>query len=379
MTLTDTAVDHDESSRHKPHSSRRVGLWVGIVVVIGLCVAGVVALTDGGNTRTLDPRSPAPGGSLAIANLLADRGVEVQQVGTLTEAKSTPETATLVVINSGLIGPSAGEELLRAKASRLIVVGATGGATPEWVTESLADLTRSLPASCDVAEAREAGSATFAGQMSTNAGVGCFPGTDGFGMAQEGSTTVLADGIPLMNSELAEAGNAALALNLMSSTDSVTWYMPSPNDAQLAPGRQSGLNALLPSWTGLLLLQALLLFVVLIIWRGRRLGPLIREDLPVVVPAHETDQGFASLLQRNSDAAFAARSLRGASVARIAVVCGLPRTTPADIVAGELAQRLAEPQEPIAAILYRQSISSGADLADLRMRLTELERRARLP
>ncbi len=54
------------------------------------------------------------------------------------------------------------------------------------------------------------------------------------------------------------------------------------------------------------------------LWRGRRLGPLATEPLPVVVKAIETTRSRGRLYRKSGDRAHAADALRSATRARAA-------------------------------------------------------------
>jgi hypothetical protein len=339
-------------------------------------MAGMILLRGPSTTGALDPDSATPQGSMAIANLLENRGVAVNRVRTLAEATNPAANSTLIIINSPLIGTPAADRLLETSTERTVIVGFAGGVTDSLVQEVHQNQPAELAAQCTLPEAARAGRATFAGQLVSGSGSSCFPGAAGSGLLYEGNHYLLADGLSLQNQHLAEAGNAALSINLLSTTESVTWYLPSPSDIELAAGSPQGISDLLPEWSMLVLFQALLLFTVLAVWRGRRLGPLISEDLPVVVPSHETDQGYASLLQRNTSASHAAAALRRATVSRLALVCGLPAHASAAQVSYAIAGRLHEPESRVAAILHKRPIESDAQLVELQAQLAQLERSA---
>lgn len=360
---------------------RRVWTWLGVIIAVLLSIGAVVALRGPSSSAPLDPDSATPEGSMALANLLENRGTSVEKVHTLAEASAADETQTLLIVNTSLISESAGMVLVESAANRTIVVGTDGGAAtlvrdlPDAEPAAPNELTE-LNADCRLPEAQAARSATFSAPLISGTPQRCFPGASGAGLLFRGSLFVLTDGSAMMNQNLAEAGNAALSLNLLSPTDKVIWYIPSPSDLELAEGDAATPTDLLPNWIAPLLLQSLLVFGVLALWRGRRLGPLIREPLPIVVPAHETDEGYAGLLQRNKQADVAAATLREASMARMATMCGLPGQPNADLLVSTLAARLGQPEDSIADVLWRRRVTTNAGLAQLRNELGRLEKEA---
>ena len=108
---------------------------------------------------------------------------------------------------------------------------------------------------------------------------------------------------------LGEEGNAALAMNVLGS----------PAEAGLADGRATEARGvdpadapprLLPAWWQIGVVQAFVALVVVGIWRGRRLGPILSERLPVRVRAAETVEGHGRLYYRLNARDQAAEALR---------------------------------------------------------------------
>jgi hypothetical protein len=71
--------------------------------------------------------------------------------------------------------------------------------------------------------------------------------------------------------------------------------------------------------------QLLVALGVLALWRGRRLGPVVEEPLPVVVRAAETVEGRSRLYRKAGARDVAAEALRRAAVRRLGTALGLPR------------------------------------------------------
>ena len=364
-------------SSPRSRSGRRVWTWLGVVTAVLLSIGAVAALRGPSSNTPLDPDSATPQGSMALAELLLDHGVSVQKVRTFSEATTTNPAQTLLIVNSPLIREAAGIALAEIATKRTVVVGSEGGAAT--LVKSREDSEPAeLAADCRLPEARAAGSASFSDQLISGTGQRCFPGTSGAGLLVKDSLFVLADGSSMTNQKLADAGNAALGLNLLSATDEVIWFIPSPTDIELAGDTTAGPGDLLPSWIAPVLVQTLLAFLVLALWQGQRLGPLIRAPLPIVVPAHETDEGYASLLQRNGQPGVAAAALRETSRARLASLCGLPPLPRQDVLAGALAARLDQSEPSIADMLWQRRITTDTELAQLHQDLGRLEEQCRL-
>ena len=90
--------------------------------------------------------------------------------------------------------------------------------------------------------------------------------------------------------------------------------------------------SLTPPWVTPLILLVVLFGLAAAIWRGRRLGALVAERLPVVVRANETMEGRARLYERAGSREHALDSLRIGALARLAKLCGLPRRATLDDV-----------------------------------------------
>jgi hypothetical protein len=116
--------------------------------------------------------------------------------------------------------------------------------------------------------------------------------------------------------------------------------------------------------------------VALIVWRGRRLGPLAHEPLPVAIKAVETTRNLGRLYRRAGDRPHAAEALRAASRARLAERLRLPRAVHPDRLVDDVAARTGRPAAEIDALIGPSALSPSDDhgLAELAQRLTELDR-----
>ena len=114
----------------------------------------------------------------------------------------------------------------------------------------------------------------------------------------------------LRNGGILEADNAAVALRLLGQHERLVWYVP--DVADLAADDAVTLSSLLPGLAAARLWLVALALLALVIWRGRRLGALATEPLPVVVRAIETTRSRGRLYRRADDRAHAAATLRSA-------------------------------------------------------------------
>ena len=125
--------------------------------------------------------------------------------------------------------------------------------------------------------------------------------------------------------------------------------------------------------------QLLLAGIVLAWARGRRLGPVVTEPLPVVVRAAESTQGRARLYRRGRSRDHAATALRRRSLRRASVVLGLPRGSTVDVVAPLVAARTGRSGPDVAVLLAGPPPSDDAALVRLADDLDALDQEVRRP
>jgi hypothetical protein len=113
--------------------------------------------------------------------------------------------------------------------------------------------------------------------------------------------------------------------------------------------------------------------LLVVLWRGRRLGRLVAEPLPVVVRSVETTLGRAALYRRSRARGRAAQVLRAAAGRRIAVACGLPRTAAPAVVADLVAARTGRRTADVAALLSGSAPTDDLELVRLARALDSVE------
>ena len=98
--------------------------------------------------------------------------------------------------------------------------------------------------------------------------------------------TVVGSADFMTNSGLLNEGNAALAMNLAGTHPRLIWYAPQRSEGEIQGG--ATLSDLMPDRVTWIVVQLCLVVALLALWKGRRIGPLVAEQLPVVVRASET-------------------------------------------------------------------------------------------
>ena len=143
-----------------------------------------------------------------------------------------------------------------------------------------------------------------------------------------------------------------MAMGTLGRSRTLVWWLPSSADPlQFDPGTEVSISDLVPTWVGWALLQLVVAIAVVVWWRGRRLGRVVVEPLPVVVRATESVEGRARLYRRGRARESAADALRAASLSRLRARLALPRTAPVDVVVAAVSARTARPATEVAALL----------------------------
>lgn len=197
---------------------------------------------------------------------------------------------------------------------------------------------------------------------------GCF-GDPGSGeaaivAAPEGRGAMVSIGVPSMfaNERLANDDNAVAAAALL---------VPRPGTAVVvleaaAPGGgEDTLADLIPRRVNLALLQLVVAFGLLALWRSRRLGRPVREPQPVQIEGSELVVAVGNLLQRTKDPDRSGALLRRDLHRRMAQRVGLPADAAADTVADVAASRSGAEREAILAVLAGPAVRNETELLAL--------------
>jgi Domain of unknown function (DUF4350) len=355
------------------------GLFALLLALVSLAIAG-----SGVPGAYLSPENPAPGGGRAVAQVLRSQGVDVRFTEGLTDtldAVDGADTATVLVYDEGLLD-SDSRALLADAGANLVLVNPSQDALDDLApgVELGETPTGVLSADCDLAAAERAGTLSRADEGYTLSGeataaVTCFEGTaDSFSLIQlaegERTVTVLGAGDAITNEFVIEQGNAALALGILGRTELLVWYLPGLDDVVAPPA----LGELSPRWVTPSVLLLALTALAAAIWRGRRLGPLVVENLPVVVRASETMEGRARLYQRSSARRRALDALRVGTVSRLASALRLGRAASVDDVAWATAARIGRDPQGVRSLLLDADPATDAELVRLSDELLVLER-----
>jgi Domain of unknown function (DUF4350) len=353
---------------------------VAIVVIVGVAVLStwLTAPRPGGR---MEPTSTSPEGARALVTLLRDHGVDVIAAGDIAAVERAARPDTLIVVAQTLhlndddllrrLAALPGDRLLVEPVSRtreelapdVRLGGGTtfGGAEPD----------------CDLREATRAGTVQF-GLSDAYEAVGDVPVTrcyDGalVRYADDGRTvTVVGTAEFMTNSGLVKEGNAALAMNLAGTRPRVIWYAPQRIEGE--PDGGATIFDLIPGQVTWIVLQLCLVVALLAVWKGRRIGPLVAEQLPVVVRASETVEGRGKLYRSRRASDRAAEALRTATLQRMLPRLGLSHNAASPAVVQAVAERCGLPPQAVAHTLFGPPPATDDDLINLAHELDNIER-----
>jgi antitoxin (DNA-binding transcriptional repressor) of toxin-antitoxin stability system len=345
--------------------TRQLLVW-GLIIV-GIVVAALVGSRRADQGLPLDPASPGPNGTKALVDTLRELGVKVS---VSSEPPSGDGTALLLA-----------DDLTQERRARLLDWVRQGGTLV--VADPGSPVTRVQPAGdtriglietdlephCGLPVTRDVGrvSAPAAVVFRVPPGArGCFPRGPGSWLVAEptgGGTVVRLGGASaLVNQEIGAADNAVLMVDLLSPA-------PGPGVVVLRPpapgGGSKGLGALIAPRVKLALLQLLVGFLLLALWRGRRLGRPVAEPTAVRIPGSELVVAVGNLLQRARHRRQAAALLSGDLRRTLAERLGLPATAPADRVADTVSARTGIQRERVLAALEPSMPRDEAELVAL--------------
>ena len=369
-TVTPTVVQRWRSAR-----------WMILALVIIAAVAVVSTyLTAPRPGGRMDPAATSSGGAHALVALLRDHGVEVVVAEDIAavERAARPDTLVLTVQTFHLVDEDLLRRLAAVPGDRLVIepVSRTREILAPEIRRDAAGSVGGSP-DCDLREATRAGDVQL-GASDTFEASGDVPVTRCYEGAvvrytDAGRTvTVVGTSDFMTNSGLLKQGNAALAMNLAGAQPRVIWYAPQRTEGESSGG--ATLSDLIPDRVRWIVWQLCLAVLLVALWKGRRIGPLVAEHLPVVVRASETVEGRGRLYRSRRASDRAADALRTATLQRLLPRLGLgPNADPAAVVQ-TIAQRSRQDPEAVRHALFGPPPATDTDLVNLAHALDNIER-----
>ncbi|HVF14435.1 MAG TPA: DUF4350 domain-containing protein [Acidimicrobiales bacterium] len=320
----------------------RLRTWAPWLALVGAMLAvGLATGAPPGEGPPLDPSSTGPTGTKALVDTLRLLGADVS---IQSEAPDSSTTTALLLVDA--LDDATRDDVVEwvEDGGTLVVTDVSSPLSPVTpVREAgLLFLEPELRLDCDVFALRLVERVDVPGailqEVPGNA-TGCFRG-GGEGAwlvvvpAGEGTVVAVGGAGFLTNGALGDADNGVLAVTLLAPTRAervVVLRPPAPGE-----GREGLLDLVDRRWE-LAVVQLMVAFGVLVLWRSRRLGRPVLEPQPVQLAGSELVVAVGELLQRAKGREQAASVLRDDLRRWLAERLGLPPATPPAVVAEAVA------------------------------------------
>jgi hypothetical protein len=358
--------------------------WVVLgIIVIAAASTLTTVLTSPTPGGPMEPGSTSPDGARALLSLLRGQGIDVVEAGSIADVENATRPDTLLVLaETQYLSDDGLRRLAAVPGDRLLVdpVARTRTELAPGIRIALSSTLGGNP-DCDMPEANRAGRAQF-GVSSTYEAKGDTALTRCYGGAvvrySEGGhiVTVVGSADFMTNAGLLEEGNAALAMNLAGTRPRLIWYAPQEYATDSQGG--SSLVELIPDRAKWVVGQLCVALILVALWRIRRVGPLVAEDLPVVVRASETVEGRGRLYRSRRARDRAAEALRTAALHRMLPRLGLGPNAESAAVVQAVSQRIGGDPNALGHLLFGPPPESDADLVNLANQLDDIERQVAL-
>ncbi|MFC7491507.1 MULTISPECIES: DUF4350 domain-containing protein [unclassified Knoellia] len=388
---------------------RRAGLWALVVAVgVGALAAIAIATTPPGDA--MEPEGVGPAGGAALVAVLEQNGVDVETATSVedvtTALRERDDDTSVVIANTSNLGTAAAATLRREsrEVDRIVVLSPSTAQLRALGADATAlpvGAAIQVESRCDIGTVDEGDSLVGIdtryepGSVLTGAEV-CFPltlqaqdgdesgeGEHGAGLLQLPPTaehppmTIVGSTTGFANGAITDEDNAAIALRLMGASSRLVWYQPDVADLVDGAGADDG--SLLPRWLMPTLALGSVALILLSVVRGRRLGRLVREPLPVVVRAVETTESRGRLYRRAQDRPRAAIVLRIATLDRLRARLGLRRGDSVETVARAISAATGRPVREVLDLVAGPHPTDDAALVRLAQDLSDLEEKAHRP
>lgn len=388
-----TTLSPDRPEGRRP---RRILAWLllfALVVLAGFALAG----GRGPNELPLDPDNPEDTGLQALHRVLEQQGVDIDVVRTLSALEQTTvdSGSTVMVVDTGRLSVESAERVRShsSSAGGLLVLA------PRSNTATVFDLPLSvrsqsagaLEANCEDPRWRPGdelvGSDTLITlESGVTDAVVCFPPSASFfaggtvagslvtfpASSERPQTTVLGATTALTNGWITDGANAAIGIRLLGERDHLVWYIP-----EILAGAEGegavGLMDVLPEAFVPTVAMLAVTMVLVMVWRGRRLGPVVIEPLPAVIRSVETTRSRAAMYRRAKDRSRTLAALQYSARRRLAGRLGLPSGAAPGAVVQAVAERTGRPSGDVAQLLIDTNVADDASLVRRARELRTLE------
>lgn len=355
--------------------ARRVLPW--LAVVAGAFTVALAVGAPGDDGQPLDPASTGPSGTKALVDTLRELGARVD---VRSEPPRSGDTTALVLVDDlDDTGRRRVADWVR-DGGTLVVADPSSPLHPArpGPSVSLGGLDPELRRGCQVPALRQVERVAVPGAVLLEVppgATGCFPGGGESWLvvapAGRGTVVGLGGAGALVNSRLAGADNAVLATALLAPglDDRVVVLRPPPPGA----GQKDVLDLVGPG-VKLAVVQLGIAFVLVAVWRARRLGRPVLEPQAVQVPGSALVGAVGELLQRRRSRAEVAGVLRDDLRRTLAARLGMAPSAPAAAVADTAAARSTVSVEEVLAVLAGQTPVDEEELVALAQAVESVRR-----
>jgi hypothetical protein len=364
--MTATAPPRPEVKRWR---SARLWIVLGAIVILVGLIVGAPAKSG----PALDPRSTAPDGAKALVLLLQQFHVTVEE----TNALPGPTTAVALVLSDQMTDDRR-TALAHwvASGGTLVVADPNSDLQPAEVVDE-SSVHQPLAGTCSESGVNHINTGGSLMLRSTPGATACFPakpGADAYFLVDrpigQGRVIGLGGAGLFTNHLLAHNDNSVLAVDLLAASGanvSVAVLLASPVGA----GNQS-LSDLIGAPVKLALVQLLVAFVILALWRSRRLGKPVIESQPVQVASSELVVAVGNLLVRSENRDAAASVLRGGLRRWLTSRFGLPPTATINELADAGSVQAGLDRDGLNQALTERPLISDAELVALAQSLERI-------
>jgi Domain of unknown function (DUF4350) len=344
---------------------RRSLVW-GLIVV-GIVLAAVIGSRRADQGLPLDPDSPGPNGTKALVETMRALGARVT---VSSELPSGNGTALLLADDLGQERRTRALDWVRQGGTLVVADPSSRLTRAETIGNTrIGPLDAELEPRCGLQAVRGVRRVSAPGGLvfRVPAGAqGCFPRDRGAWLLVQpvgaGTVVRLGGASALVNQEIGSADNAVLITNLLSPAPGppVTVLRPPPPG-----GGSKTLGQLISPRVKLALAQLLVAFLLLALWRSRRLGRPVTEPTAVRIPGSELIVAVGNLLRRARHRGQAATLLAGDLRRTLAERLGLPAGATPDEVATTAAERTGIDRDRVLAALQPSTPHDDAELVAL--------------
>ena len=313
-----------------------------MVVASGVLLASGLLTGPEGDADAFDPASATPDGLLGLVRLLESQGVVID-----VSLEPPVDMSTVAFVPVDRLGRHRDAWQRWVEAGGLLVLADPGSPLHD-LTPVAARFVDAVGPTSRVPGCRELGAvgmvthSGWSGYEIPPGAASCFPlGAGSAWLVVDtvgaGRLVALGSPAPFANAALALDDNAVLAATVLA---------PAPGDrlvvvprAPVGEGEMALLDLIPPRvWRGLAMVALAALLAAVAV--GRRLGRVVDDDLPPVLPASELAYSLGGLLQRAGRPDDAAATLREEARRAVARATGAARPLPDDELVGLAVDRL---------------------------------------